>query len=95
MNLQEIGNTYSAELANKIKNKIESAKKIGIDHKIEVIDSEFDDIHTIALATRSYVYIFDVLTDTGGILSERKVGYTDCEKALSLMDKLEDRFPQP
>lgn len=87
MTLQEIENTYGAELAEELKERIDSANKLGIDHKIEIFNNEYN-IHLIAFVTRSYTYFFRVFADTGMIIDESKIGYSDCKRALGLMDEL-------
>ena len=86
MTLHEIENTYGADLAEEIKERIESANEIGIDHKIEVVE-EGRIFHVIAFSTWAYVHFFEIHLKTGRVVDVRKIGYTDCKKALELMGR--------
>ncbi len=89
MTLEEIESTYGDELAREIKNNIKISEMLGIDHRIEIIE-QGQYVHTIAFATRSYVYLFEVFAEKKLIIDMKKIGYSDCQRALEIMDELEN-----
>ncbi len=91
MTLQEIENTYGANLAEEIKERIESAK--GIDYMIDISEIT-DSILGITFATHAFAYLYEVNPESGRIISQVRISYSEARNALSLMNHMWDKAQQ-
>jgi hypothetical protein len=78
---------YGSDLVKKLEHLVNFFNEKGWEWKLEIIsrNRHFDEV---ALSTRATVDIYEILRSRKIISSENSFGYTQCKKALELMNSL-------